>query len=190
MKPTLLNDLMANAPKFESMEALWNAAIRQSKREIGFEFGTASGKTANIMSLGFDKFVTFDWFKGLPEDWRKGFEKGAFAQAKIPQLAENVTVVMGLIEATLEGWLDEHGQKPDYFHFDLDLHDPTRYALDLLHIRGLIRGSVLVFDEFYNYPGFLAHEMRAFKEFVTEFGLSYEWIGRNVNHEQVAVRIL
>jgi len=49
---------------------------------------------------------------------------------------------------------------------------------------------VIVFDEFFNYPGWQDGEFKAFIEWVDENKVNYEYIAVVTNHEQVAVRIL
>ena len=40
----------------------------------------------------------------------------------------------------------------------------------------IVPGTVIMFDEFYNYDGYEAHEYKAFKEFADKKKISYEWI--------------
>jgi len=49
---------------------------------------------------------------------------------------------------------------------------------------------VIVFNEYFNYPGWQEGEYKAFQEFISDTGLSYEYIGYNHLHEQVAVKIV
>jgi hypothetical protein len=49
---------------------------------------------------------------------------------------------------------------------------------------------VIVFDELYNYPNYAQHEWKAFQEFLHRTGYECEYLAYNVNHEQVAVRII
>jgi hypothetical protein len=53
----------------------------------------------------------------------------------------------------------------------------------------VVPGSVIVFDEYFDYPGWEQHEFRAFAEFVARARLTYEYLAYNRLHEQVAVRI-
>jgi hypothetical protein len=50
-------------------------------------------------------------------------------------------------------------------------------------------GTVIVFDEYFNYPGWQGGAFKAFKEFIAYSGLSYEYLTYNRLHEQVAVQI-
>jgi hypothetical protein len=53
----------------------------------------------------------------------------------------------------------------------------------------LVPGSVIVFDEYFNYPGWQQHEFRAFQEFIARRGGGYEYIGFSAERGHVAVRL-
>ncbi|HXF29087.1 MAG TPA: hypothetical protein VN457_04495 [Chlamydiales bacterium] len=53
----------------------------------------------------------------------------------------------------------------------------------------IVPGTIIVFDEFYNYPGYERHEFKAFQEFLARKGYKADYLAFNINHEQVAVRI-
>ena len=48
-------------------------------------------------------------------------------------------------------------------------------------------GTVIVFDEYLNYPGWQNHEFKAFQEFVKANNVRYTYLG--YARQQVAVRI-
>jgi hypothetical protein len=58
-------------------------------------------------------------------------------------------------------------------------------VLDLAGER-LVRGTVIVFDEFFNYPGW---QQRAWTEFVARAGVPFDYLAYTANDEQVAVRL-
>ena len=49
--------------------------------------------------------------------------------------------------------------------------------------------AVLVFDEFFNFPGWRLHEFRAWTEFVERTGRTFEYLAFTGNNEQVVVRL-
>jgi hypothetical protein len=51
-------------------------------------------------------------------------------------------------------------------------------------------GTVVVFDEYFNYPGWQRGEYLAFQEFCSRHSMRYEFLTYNARHEQVAVRII
>jgi hypothetical protein len=53
-----------------------------------------------------------------------------------------------------------------------------------------VSGTVIVFDEYINYPGWQLDEFRAWQEYVKKHNIRYEYIGRVSRHQKVAVRVL
>ncbi len=158
---------------------------------MALEFGVASGTTLGIVAerlrpAGHEVFG-FDVFTGLPEAWRSGFPAGEFAQAA-PPTVPGAEVVVGLFEDTLPGFLADHPGPVAFAHLDADLYSSTATVLRLIGDR-LRPGSVLVFDEFVNYPGWQQHEYRAWTEFVERSGLGFEYLAYTGDHEQVVVRV-
>ncbi len=74
-------------------------------------------------------------------------------------------------------------------HIDCDLYSSTKTVLGLLKDR-LRDGAILVFDEYFNYPGWEQHEYKAFLEFIDQSGFKFEYLGCNPRHQQVAVMLL
>lgn len=157
---------------------------------LALEFGVATGTTLAIIAdaVAGDRAVFgFDSFNGLPETWRTGFEAGEFAQQP-PQEIPGATLVMGLFEDSLPPFLAEHDEPIAFVHVDADLYSSTRMVLDLVGHR-LAPDTVLLFDEFFNYPGWQRHEYRAFNEFIASSGRTFEYLGYTGNNEQVAIRL-
>ena len=50
-------------------------------------------------------------------------------------------------------------------------------------------GTVIVFNEYFNYPGWQTHEFKAFQEFIAERSLSYRYLCFNKNECNVAAII-
>lgn len=154
------------------------------------EFGVASGRTINHLAQAAPdaEIFGFDWFRGLPEGWRTGFPKGAFDQ-KIPSVRQNVTLINGLFQDTLPTFIAEHPDVIALLHVDCDLYSSTKTVFDHVSNR-IVPGTVIVFDEFFNYPGWRQHEYRAFIEFLKNSGLKSEYLGFVARHQQVCLRII
>ena len=73
-------------------------------------------------------------------------------------------------------------------HIDCDLYESTRYVLAQLADR-IVPGTVIVFDEYINFPGWQKDEYRAFREFTETTGKCYRYLGQVPSHQQVAVVI-
>lgn len=168
------------------LELLSFAAQTATPEGLILEFGVASGRTiTHIANTTKCEVHGFDTFSGLPEDWRPGFEAGHFAQV-IPQTPPNVTLHRGLFSETLPGFLEKHKGPVSLLHVDCDLYSSTCDIFFGLAER-LVPGSVIVFDEYFNYPGWRDHEYKAFCEFLERSGLSYRYIGLVPAAQQVAV---
>jgi hypothetical protein len=72
-------------------------------------------------------------------------------------------------------------------HIDCDLYASTVEILEGLRER-IQPGCVIVFDEYFNYPNWERHEFRAWQEFVTRHGVTYEYLA--YARQQVSVRVL
>jgi hypothetical protein len=156
---------------------------------LALEFGVAGGETLRIIAdaRGGTGVFGFDSFDGLPEDWRSGFSRGLFAVDTLPDVP-GATLVPGLFQESLPGWLSDHREPIAFVHLDADLYSSTRCVLDLVEPR-LRPDAVLVFDEFFNYPGWPEHEFRAWVEFVERTRVSFSYEAYTATHEQVVVRL-
>ena len=153
------------------------------------EFGVFNGLTINYISTKIDREIIFgfDSFEGLPEFWRDEFDKGVFnVDNNLPKVNPNVKLIKGWFDQTLKNFKID---KPiAYLHIDCDLYSSTKTIFDYLgpHI---VPGTIIVFDEYFNYPGWKHGEFLAFKEFIQMKNLQYEYISYCRTHEQVAVII-
>ncbi|GAA4487416.1 class I SAM-dependent methyltransferase [Rhodococcus olei] len=158
---------------------------------MALEFGVAGGTTLGIVAAALRPrgraVFGFDVFTGLPEAWRSGFPAGEFAQESVPTVP-GAEIVAGLFTDTLPGFLAEHPGPVAFAHLDADLYSSTTTVLDAIGDR-LRPGTVLVFDEFFNYPGWQQHEYRAWTEFVDRTGLRFEYLAYTGDNEQVVVRV-
>ena len=156
---------------------------------LALEFGVATGTTLKIIAetVSSDRTVAgFDIFTGLPEPWRTGFPAGEFAEA-VPDIP-GAQLVIGLFEDTLPGFLAQNDEQIAFMHLDCDLYSSTKTVLDLVGDR-LALDAVLLFDEFFNYPGWQRHEFRAWNEFIAQTGRTFEYLAYTGNNEQVVVRL-
>lgn len=140
--------------------------------------------------LPFSKIDGFDSFEGLPEAWRDGYAEGSFKMNQLPTVESNVALHKGWFDSTLPAFLEkvESGINVGYLHVNCDLYSSTKTIFACLANR-IKSGTVIVFDEYFNYPGWEGGEFKAFKEFIAYSGLSYEYLTYNRLHEQVAVQI-
>jgi predicted O-methyltransferase YrrM len=181
---------MNKADNYENDLSLLRHALEiRSAEGLILEFGVASGRTINhISSLVEQKVYGFDVFTGLPETWRTGFVSGVFGREKLPLVNKNVELIVGLFEDTLDEFLKNNHESISLLHVDCDLYAGTRTIFNKLG--ELIRpGTVIVFDEYFNYPGWSQHEFKAFQEFVELKKVKYRYDSFVSRHQQVCVVI-
>ena len=107
----------------------------------------------------------------------------------MPKVPDNVEFHVGYFDATLPVFLESHRDPIAFLHVDCDLYSSTVTIFDLLSHR-LQSGSIILFDEYYNFHRWQQHEFKAFQEFVAKSGLTYEYVAYSVTGQQVAVRVL
>ncbi len=137
----------------------------KEKNKFYLEFGVWKGTTANFFSEYVNKLYAFDSFEGLREDWvGTRLPKGHFnLDKKIPKLNKNIEPIVGFIQDTLEDFLKKHNPKINFAHMDMDTYESTKYALEKLKPY-LIKDSIILFDELYNFPGWRNGEYKALQE--------------------------
>jgi hypothetical protein len=150
----------------------------------------ATGKTINHIASLLPRLMVygFDSFEGLPERWQAHYPKGSFRMERLPKVRVNVELVKGWFSETLPEFLKEHAGAALFLHIDCDLYSSTRDVFEQLEPR-IDAGTVIVFDEYFNYPGWKEGEHKAFMEFIERTGHEYEFLGYAKSNEQVAVRI-
>jgi hypothetical protein len=152
-------------------------AMSNAGTGVVIEFGVFSGMTINWMAEDYPEraFFGFDSFKGLPEAW-SGHELFDFNRdGAAPEVRSNVELVEGLFAATLPGFIAGRAPTIAALHVDCDIYSSTKTIFDELgeHLRD---GCVIIFDEYFNYPGFETHERKAFTEFLEKEKCSVDWI--------------
>jgi predicted O-methyltransferase YrrM len=154
------------------------------------EFGVYKGETINYIAslLPNKQIYGFDSFEGLPETWRYNFYKGKFKVDNLPKVKDNVTLIKGWFEDTLPDFIEKNNYDVSFIHIDCDLYSSTKTIFYYLK-NNIVPGTVIVFDEFFNYPGWEDGEFKAFYEFVEECEVAFEWLGFVINHEQVALKV-
>lgn len=184
---------LINVESFKKRKQLFAHSLSLSPAEgLFLEFGTYKGNSINqLAKLGREKqFIGFDSFAGLPEGWTAGAHKGALStKGKIPDVRRNVQLIHGFFEDSLPDFMDQHiGEKVAFVHIDCDLYSSTRTVLEALKT-ALVEGSVLVFDEFYNYSDWLEGEYKAWIEFCEMYDVEFQYVGYIRIGGQVAVQI-
>ena len=197
------HQLFRSARVFDNRDDLLTWVSQEApSRELGstLEFGVGAGASIRLLAEQRGAVTGFDTFTGLPEDWRTGFPAGAFgaeSQAALGELQEDkrITLVQGLFEDTLpqwclDNWIAPGKPEPGYsvalLHVDSDLYSSAVTVLREVEPH-LIDGAVVVFDEYWNYPGWQDGEFKALAEWDTRFG--WDYLAYNGFGEQVAIKL-
>jgi hypothetical protein len=183
---------MRGVPAFDDRWKLMDHAVKNIATEGCFmEFGVWKGQSINYLA-GKTKVPVygFDSFEGLPEDWVLGYDRERFRVDGLPSVPNHVTLVKGWYDDTVPAFASENDTKLAFAHIDCDLYSSTMTIFDHLGTR-FVAGSVIVFDEYFNYPGWREDgEFKAFQEFIGTIDLDYEYLGYTRCAPCVAVRIV
>ncbi|MGP8077616.1 MAG: class I SAM-dependent methyltransferase [Thermoplasmata archaeon] len=172
----------ADLPTFSDRQALYRF-VNETRFQGGaidlLEFGVGGGRSlrwwSEVNASPDSRFVGFDTFEGIPEDWLPGFPKGSFSQqGKIPQFEDRrVSIQKGLFQDTLPRFLEKFpGRRNLVVHHDSDLYSSTLYCLTKMN-DVCTPGTVLVFDEF-TVP---LEEFRAYEDYLQSYRRALRPIG-------------
>ena len=147
-----------------SRQRFWRDALAAAPEAgLVLEFGVYTGRSIAWLAEGGAQVHGFDSFEGLPGDWTREVKAGGYSTAgRRPDVAANVTLHVGWFEETLPAFLAREAGPLRLANIDCDLYSSTRCVLEALAPR-LVVGSVLVFDEYFTYPGWRDHEWKAFQ---------------------------
>lgn len=190
-------DADAAEPAFRhgKREILWShvaEAERLDEPITYLEFGVAAGSSFRWWTVRnthpASRFVGFDTFEGLPEDFGP-VRAGTFA-GTVPEVDDaRAHFEVGLFQETLGPYLAASGlaEREEgrlVVHLDADLYSSTLFVLTRL--APLFRpGDILLFDEF----AVPAHEFKAFVEFVHAYDMRYTVLGQANRFYQLAARV-
>ncbi len=155
------------------------------------EFGVYGGKSfqwwAEANRDAASRFVGFDTFSGLPEDWNL-FKKGEMSvDGSVPETDDRrCSFEVGLFQDTLPGFLKKLERRNRLvIHMDADLYSSTLFVLTSL-APILQKGDIILFDEF-NIP---LHEFRAFTDFIESYYLKVKILTAINNYYQISMIII
>lgn len=154
------------------------------------EFGVFSGGTIRFIARRIKPRIIhgFDSFEGLPEPWtgynlgRSAFSRGG----RLPRVPANVKLHRGWFDESLPQWLAANPGPAAFIHVDCDVYRSTQTVFANLADR-IVPGTIILFDEYFNYPNWEEHEFQAFQEYVRARGVAYRYLA--FSRQQVVVRI-
>jgi hypothetical protein len=189
----------SQAQAFYRRERLWDYCLNKvnspvSKEErpcLIAEFGVFRGESINYFAKKCPNanIFGFDSFEGLEENWFGSFQlKGSLDLAgKMPKCLPNVKLFKGWFEETVPSFIENlNGSQINFLHMDADTYKPTAYVLNALSDY-IGKGTIIIFDEYFGYPGYQLHEFKAWHEFVKSKNVKYSYLG--FTDLQVAIQI-
>lgn len=170
---------------------LFCASKAKENKGLFIECGVHTGRSINHVAKHFKdiKIYGFDSFEGLPEEWT-GFtmQSGDFdLNGELPKVCANVELHKGWFQDILPQFLLSKNEKISFLHVDCDIYQSTVDVLDAVK-NYLQEGTIIVFDEFFNYPNWRHHEFKAFNEFIEKTGIKFKYI--SIGHLQVGIEIV
>ncbi|MBO0800765.1 MAG: class I SAM-dependent methyltransferase, partial [Blastocatellia bacterium] len=192
----IVTNYFANAKALSTDAAVLKFGSDQvTLRGAFLEMGVCTGRTINfIAALNPEQRIWgFDSFQGLPEQWKTDTPQGTFRvniEGWMPPVLHNVAVVKGMFHETLPQFKKEVLKSTPiaFLHIDCDIYSSTKEVFDQL-ADNIVSGTVIVFDEFYNYPEAEEHEFKAFQEFLGWTGKKPVYLAYNQYFQQAAVQI-
>jgi len=178
---------------FHKRELIWKYVLEKLRHDQGLclEFGVFKGHSINFFAkrLVKLKFIGFDGFEGLKEDWIGHHTmKGAFnARGVLPKVPENVELVKGWFHET---WLNKYSNLIDFdqvrlIHIDSDTYEAAVTVLS--GIKSLKPGILILFDNYLGYPNWRNSEHKAWLEFQKRTGIKFKYIA--FSNEQALIEI-
>ena len=168
------------------------------KDGLWLEFGVYSGITINSIAriAKHKEIFGFDSFLGLPEVWR-GMPTSVFDRNGItPDVESNVTLVSGWFNQTIPKFIDEKCKDSDFIsflHIDCDIYSSTIEVFNNFHDK-IKKGTVILFDELYNYPEWKDHEFKALTELSSNYNKNFDVIAyagsSSASNQQALIQIL
>lgn len=160
-----------HVPNLKDRFAVFDAALERvhGAQPLYLEFGVYRGRTirywASKLREPGARFVGFDSFEGLPEDWQSGAGRGSFSVGTPPTIDDpRVSFVVGWFDETLPTFEPpEHDQL--IVNLDCDLYSSSMCVLEWLATR-MPPGTLVYFDDLFNRD----HQWRALCEWLEGSG--------------------
>jgi O-methyltransferase len=189
----LRRERFSDCPEFETRIELYAhiASVVGNEPIDYLEFGVWKGDAIDawrkLNTAPGSRFVGFDTFEGLPEDWEQGHPKGTFStRGAVPDIDDaRVSFVKGLFQNTLLAFLERTKFRNRLvINVDCDLYSATLYVLTMLD-RYFQPGTMIIFDDFYS----MSHEFKAFVDYDRSFARKWRAVGRMPHCVKAAIEI-
>ena len=112
-----------------------------------FRMALTESRKHNNISM---RYLAFNSFEGLPEDWNGVCKKEHFKVKGLPKVDKNTTLIKGWFNETLDVFLNENPDIIiDMIHIDCDLYSSTKNVFNILINSSRIRSAdtISILDE-------------------------------------------
>ena len=93
----------------------------------------------------------------------------------------------GLFNETLPDFVKNNTKPFAFIHIDCDIYQSTKDIFANI-ADNIVSGTIIVFDEYFNYPNWQNHEYKAFQEFVSANEIDYEYIAYGPTQAVVKIK--
>ena len=163
--------------------------LQRARPGLVCEFGVFRGKSVTLLAKHAETVHGFDSFEGFPDEDLLGtaFDNEAplNLHGVMPEVPGNVILHKGWYNESLPKFFAENSEQVGYLGIDCDLYSSTSTVLNLIADR-INPGTVIYFDEFFNFPRWQFQEWRAWHEFVRDHNVQYTYLafGTNRSHSR------
>jgi hypothetical protein len=143
------------------------------------EFGVFTGAVTRFVRPRFmdRRYHAFDSWRGVPEAMGLSVAKYSFdLNGVIPELPPETTIHAGWFDETIPKWREQFEAPIAFAYIDCDLYESVKTVLEGLTDR-IRPGTILAFDDWYNFPNWEAHSLKASREWAQRHGIKMEPMG-------------
>lgn len=181
--------------QFQTRERMFEYVLPKTGDGVFLEFGVYKGASINLTAVIMEKLgrspklYGFDAFEGIDEDMvGTDLPKGGLScDGQTPAVHRFVTLVKGWFNETLPEFTKNNTEKAAFIHVDSDTYSSTKEIFKNCN-KMVDEGTIIIFDEYWNYAFWKLNEHKAWREFVEENNIEYKYIAHS--GLQVAVQVL
>lgn len=190
-------------------EEVWDYCINLSKtlsenllktEPVVLEFGVWKGYSTKYFAEKYQEaqIYGFDSFVGLFEEWKgviinngdrsnnSTYPTGSFStNSKLPAMPPNVRLIEGYFHLTVPEF--KLNKPISIMHIDCDTYESSYYVLTQF-ANNLVPGSIIIFDEYYGFTNWRAHEHKALMDFSRISKKQFKYIAYTSIH--VAIQLI
>ena len=170
LKTTMLASALRGVTRYKTRWEVLDAALAAAQVPGWVaEFGVNTGKSLREIAKSIAPKIVhgFDSFEGLQEKWTGHHDVGSMRISSPGKLVfpSNSKIHRGLVQDTVPPFVAEQRTPARFLHIDTDTYMPAASILKSCNSQ-IVKGTVILFDEYWSYDGWEEHEARAFCEWL------------------------